>query len=162
MNVHDHVFQSISGTPMPLNNWLGQPLLLVNTASESRFTPQLAKLQRLHNDYSRGGLVTIAMPCNDFDGQEPGSEAEIYTYYWDEYQVRFPVTRKIIIQGLGTHPFFQSIRETYGSELLPRDNFYKYLFDRRGQFIDFWPSKISPDDPLMTHQIERQLQSWIL
>lgn len=162
MNVFEYVFTSLSGAPMPLRNWSGQPLFLVNTASECGYTPQYAKLQKLWNDYREGGLVVIGMPCDDFGGQEPGTEEEIAEFCATEYQVKFHMTSKISIRGYGAHPLFHAIRDGYGEDALPRWNFHKYLFDRRGELVEFWPSKVEPNDPALTHQIERNLQSWIL
>lgn len=162
MNVFEYVFTSINGAPMPLRNWSGQPLFLVNTASECGFTPQYAKLQKLWNDYREGGLVVIGMPCNDFGDQEPGTEEEIAEFCTTNYHVKFPMTSKIRIRGHGAHPLFHAIRDGYGEDAMPRWNFHKYLFDRRGQLVEFWASKVEPDDPVVTHQIERNLQSWIL
>ncbi len=162
MNVFEYVFTSIGGAPMPLRNWSGQPLLLVNTASECGYTPQLSKLQRLWDEYREGGLVVIGMPCNDFGQQEPGTEEEIAELYATRYEVKFPLTCKVSVMGYGAHPLFHAIRDTYGDDATPRWNFHKYLFDRRGELAEFWPSSVEPDDPLVTHQVERYLQSWIL
>jgi glutathione peroxidase len=162
MNVYEFAFQSISGASMPLGNWTGQPLLLVNTASECGYTPQYGKLQRIYDDYRQSGLVVIGMPCNDFGEQEPGDEEEIARFTWENYRVTFPLTRKIQVIGLGAHPLFTALVETYGDDVIPRWNFHKYLFDNRGELVEHWPSRVEPDDPALTHQVERNLQSWIL
>ena len=161
MNVYEYVFRSISGATMPLRNWTGQPLLMVNTASQCGFTPQLHTLARLYNDYRQSNLVVIGMPCNDFGEQEPGDEAEIGAFYWDEYRVSFPLTSKIQVRGLGAHPLFLALLDEYGEDVMPRWNFTKYLFDTRGQLVQHWPSDVKPNDPKLTHQVERQLQSWV-
>jgi glutathione peroxidase len=162
MNVYEYVFQSISGSTMPLRNWTGQPIMLVNTASECGFTPQYGSLQTLHNDYHAGGLILVGIPCNDFGEQEPGTEEEILKFTWDEYRVSFQLTRKTSVLGLGAHPLFHALRDEFGSDISPRWNFEKYLFDRKGQLIEHWPSRVDPLDPLITHQVERHLQSWVL
>ncbi len=162
MNVFEYVFQSIDGAPLRLQNWTGQPLLLVNTASESEYTPQYMKLQRVYADYRESGLVVIGLPCDDFGHQEPGTEEDIARLTWDEYHVGFPLTRKVSVMGYSAHPLFHALRETYGDDVTPRWNFHKYLFDRRGELVECWPSRVEPDDPLVTHQVERNLQSWIL
>jgi len=162
MNVHEFVFMSISGAPMPLRNYHGQPILLVNTASECGYTPQYEALEAIHNDYRQSGLVIIGMPCNDFGGQEPGTEEEIAEFCAEKYNVSFLMTAKYNVMGMSAHPLFHSIRDEFGDDATPRWNFYKYLFDRDGQMIDFWPSKVPPNDPAITHQIECNLQSWVL
>ena len=162
MNVHEFVFMSISGAPMPLRNYQGQPILIVNTASECEYTPQYHELEKLHQDYHQGGLVVIGMPCNDFGGQEPGSEEEIAEFCSENYSVHFPMTGKYNAMGLSAHPMFHAIREEFGDDATPHWNFYKYLFDRNGQMVDYWPSRVPPNDPAITHQIERNLQSRVL
>lgn len=161
MNVYEHMFRSVVGASMPLNRWRGQPLLFVNTASNCGYTPQLAKLQNIYQDYRQSNLVIIGLPCNDFGDCEPGNEQAITGYYWDNFGVTFPLTEKITIVGRGAHPLFLALMDTFGMELMPRWNFTKYLFDCRGQFVERWPSDVEPDDPAMTHEIERQLQSWV-
>jgi glutathione peroxidase len=146
MNVYEFAFQSLSGAPMPLRNWTGQPLLLVNTASKCEYAPQYGKLQRIYEDYRRSGLVIIGMPCNDFGELEPGDEGDILNFTWDNYRVSFPLTKKIQVVGLGSHPLFISLMDNYGTDVMPRWNFYKYLFDNRGELVDHWPSAVEPDD----------------
>lgn len=162
MNIFEYVFQSLGGAPLRLQNWTGQPLLLVNTASECEYTPQYTKLQHIYEDYRQSGLVVIGMPCDDFGHQEPGSEEDIANLTWEQYQVRFPLTQKLHIVGRGAHPLFNTMRELYGDDVMPRWNFHKYLFDGHGELVECWPSRIEPDDPLLTHQVERNLHSWIL
>lgn len=161
MNVYEFVFESVTGARLALGTWEAQPLLLVNTASRCGFTPQLAGLQFVYNEYRRSNLVVIALPCDDFGHQEPGTEQEISSFYRDEYQVAFPVTRKIHTRGLDMHPLFRALLETYGSDILPRWNFTKYLFDTNGQLVERWGSRVEPTDPAVTHQIERHLRSWV-
>jgi len=161
VNVYEHMFRSISGASMPLDRWRGQPLLLVNTASKCVYTPQLAKLQAVYQEYRQSNLVVLGMPCNDFDGQEPADAHEIAFFYWDHYRVSFPLTEKISVVGLGAHPLFRAMIDYYGQEVAPRSNFTKYLFDGKGQLVEHWPAALEPDDPTVTHQIERQLTSWV-
>jgi len=162
MNVFEFVFMSINGASMPLSNYRGQPLLIVNTASECDYTPQYEALQHIWEDYRQSGLIVIGIPCNDFGQQEPGDEEAIAEFCHTNYQVGFPMTGKYNIMGLAGHPLFNAIREEFGDDATPRWNFHKYLFDRNGQLVEFWPSRVTPDDPVITHQIERNLQSWVL
>ena len=162
MNVFEHVFVSISGARMPLFNYQGQPLLIVNTASECGYTPQYQQLQRIWMDYRQSGLFVIGIPCNDFGNQEPGDEEAIAEFCDANYGVNFPMTAKYSVMGRSAHPLFHAIREEFGEDASPRWNFYKYLFNRNGQLVDFWPSKVLPDDTAITHKIEVNLQSWVL
>jgi len=147
---------------MPLSRFQGQPILIVNTASECGHTPQYQELQRLGIDYKHSGLVVIGMPCDDFGHQEPGDEDTIAAFCETNYQVSFPMTGKYSVMGISAHPLFHAIREEFGDDAIPRWNFHKYLFDRTGQLIGFWPSAVRPEDSAITHQIERNLQSWVL
>lgn len=162
MNVHEFVFMSINGASMPLSNYQGQPILIVNTASECGFTPQYRQLQRIWKDYRQSGLVIIGIPCDDFGQQEPADEEEIAEFCKTNYDVSFPMTAKYHVMGASAHPLFHAIREEFGEDVTPRWNFHKFLFECSGQMIETWPSKITPDDPAITHQIERNLQSWML
>ena len=87
MRVHEFVFTSVTGANITLERWTGQPLLLVNTASECGFTPQYTKLQKLWDEYRRSGLIVIGVPCNEFGDQEPGSDAEIARFCTERYSV---------------------------------------------------------------------------
>lgn len=162
MNIYEHVFMSIDNAPMPLRNYQGQPILLVNTASQCDFTPQYATLEKIWVDYKESGLVVIGMPCNDFGQQEPGTEEEIARFCSETYHVSFRMTVKYHIMGISAHPMFHAIREEFGDEASPRWNFYKYLFDSHGQMVDFWPSQVAPNDTALTHKIECNLHSWVL
>lgn len=162
MNIYEHVFMSINNAPMPLRNFQGQPILLVNTASECEYTPQYKELEEIWADYKESGLIVIGMPCNDFGQQEPGSEEEIAEFCSENYQVSFRMTGKYSVMGMSAHPMFHAIREEFGDDASPRWNFYKYLFDSYGQMVDFWPSKVKPKDTKLTHQIECNLRSWVL
>ena len=162
MRVHEYSFRSINGASMPLERWRGQPLMLVNTASECGFTPQYQKLQALWAEYRPAGLVVVGIPCDEFGGQEPGDEASIAEFCSSNYGVTFPMTEKQVIIGRGAHPLFIAMREEYTSDILPRWTFCKYLFGRDGGLLHNWPSNIEPDEPGFRHEIERNLSSWSL
>jgi len=160
MRVHEYVFRSINGATMPLERFTGQPLLLVNTASECGFTPQYAKLQAFWEEYKPTGLIVIGIPCNDFGEQEPGDEDSIAEFCTTQFNVTFPMTEKMSILGRNPHPLFIAMREEYTSEILPRWNFFKYLFGRDGNLIKHWPSDVEPDESGFRHEIERHTGSW--
>jgi len=162
MKIHEYSFKSAQGYALPLNRWQGQPILMVNTASKCGYTPQYHKLQNLWEEYRRSGLVVLGIPCNDFGGQEPGSNEEIAEFCSTQYQVSFPLTTRQSIIGENPHPLFVALREEYGSDILPRWNFHKYLFSRDGELIEHFPSNKEPDDPGFRHHIERNLGAWTL
>lgn len=160
MNLFEYSFAALEGGTLPLERYRNQPMLIVNTASQCGYTPQYTGLQRLYMDYRQSGLVVIGIPCNDFGQQEPGSEEEIARLVKDEYGVSFPMTAKYSVIGRQSHPLFRDMVEQWGSDILPRWNFHKYLFNRRGELVEHWPSATLPDDPALLHQVGRNLQSW--
>ncbi len=159
MRVHEYSFRSISGVSMPLDRWNGQPLLIVNTASECGYTPQYAKLEAVWKEYRPAGLVVIGVPCNDFGEQEPGGPEEIAAFCSENYGVTFPLTERQVIIGRGAHPLFNDLREEFTPDILPRWNFHKFLFGRDGELRDSWPSRVEPDDPLFRRSVEANLAS---
>lgn len=162
MRVHEFAFRSLQGASMPLERWTGQPILLVNTASECGFTPQYTGLQTLWDEYRHSGLIVLGVPCNDFGAQEPNDEQTIVEFCDSRYKITFPMTEKQNILGIEAHPLFLAMREEYTSDILPSWNFFKYLFGRNGDLLHHWPSKITPDEPGFRHEIERNLGSWTL
>lgn len=162
MRVHEFSFRSLQGASMPLERWKGQPILLVNTASECGFTPQYSKLEFLWKEYRHTGLIVLGIPCNDFGAQEPGGEDDISSFCTSNFNVSFPMTAKQSIIGRDAHPLFIAMREEYTSDILPTWNFFKYLFSREGDLLHHWPSGIEPDEPGFRHNIERNLGSWSL
>lgn len=162
MNVFNYVFQSLDGDPLPLERFRGQLIFLVNTASECGYTPQYAKLQRFYENYRQSGVTVVGMPCNDFGEQEPGTAEQIQEFCDTNYGVRFPLTAKYSVRGIDAHPLFRDLLDERGIDILPRWNFYKYLFTRTGELLDFWPSKVEPDDINLTRVIERNLGAWQL
>lgn len=162
MRVHEYAFRSLSGASMPLERWTGQPLLLVNTASECGYTRQYSKLQSLYQEYRPSGLIVIGIPCNDFGEQEPADEEAIAQFCTTQYGVTFPMTEKQSIIGKHSHPLFIALREEFTSDILPNWNFFKYLFGKDGDLLHHWPSIVEPDDPGFRHDIEKNLSSWSL
>ena len=162
MHVHEYMFRSIRGVTLSLERWTGQPVLVINTASQSHFAPQLRKLQELNQEYMPSGLVVLGMPCNDYGEKEPLDGDALDAHYWETYRVNFPVTQKIEIIGRNPHPMFVAMREEYSNDILPTGNFFKYLFSREGELLEHWPSEVEPDDPALHHQIERNVSSWCL
>jgi len=138
------------GTQQSLQDFRGQVLLIVNTASKCGFTPQYAGLERLYQTYKDRGLVVLGFPCNQFGQQEPGSEAEIGAFCQKNYGVTFPIFAKIDVNGENAHPLYQFLKRNKPG-LLPfflhgniRWNFTKFLVDRNGQVVARFGSVASP------------------
>ena len=157
MNAYDYSFTSIDGKPMPLSQFKGKPILIVNTASKCGLTPQYSGLETLEKTYGPKGLILIGVPSNDFGGQEPGTEAEIRTFCDTKYGVTFPMTRKEKVVGGNAHPFYKWAAETLGKDNVPKWNFHKYLVGPDGSLIAAFGSRTEPSAPEIKSAIEARL-----
>jgi glutathione peroxidase len=157
MGGYDFAFTAIDGAPLPLAQYRGRPLLVVNTASFCGYTYQYADLEALWQRYRGRGLVVIGVPSNDFGRQEPGSAQEIKQFCEGRYAVDFPLTEKQDVVGPDAHPFFRWIAAELGEAGAPRWNFHKYLVGPDGSLAGAWPSAVRPTDPAVTGEIERLL-----
>ena len=156
-SVHDIDFTSIDGDPLPLSDFAGKVVLVVNTASLCGFTYQYSGLQALFDRYRERGLVVLGVPSNDFGQQEPGEEAEIKHFCEVNFDIDFPLTEKQTVKGENAHPFFRHVAETLGEDSLPRWNFHKYLVDADGQLVGAWSSKAEPGSAEIAGAIEQAL-----
>ncbi|MCB9945454.1 MAG: glutathione peroxidase [Geminicoccaceae bacterium] len=157
-DILDNELVSIDGAPLPLNQFRGQPLLIVNTASLCGYTPQYKALQALHEEYHAQGLVVLGIPSNDFGNQEPGSNSEIKEFCTVNFAIDFPMSEKVKVKGADADPLFIELRQSLGDDAGPGWNFYKYLIDRKGEAISYWPSDVEPDDPQLRKAIEDALR----
>jgi glutathione peroxidase len=148
-------FTSIGGQPMPLDQYRGKVLLVVNTASRCGHTPQYEGLQALWNKYRGRGLVVIGVPSNDFGGQEPDDEAKIAKFCKGEFGVTFPMTQKYEVKGGGAHPFYRWAEGA--SDGAPRWNFHKYIVSRDGRLAASFSSIVEPESPALIEKIEEEL-----
>lgn len=158
MSAHEFEFQSIDGHALPLSQYRGRPVLVVNTASECGFTPQYEGLQSLWRKYRDRGLVVLGVPSNDFGEQEPGSEKEIKCFCDSNYGVDFPMTAKVSAIGENAHPFYRWVESTFGEAAAPRWNFHKYLLDPDGELAGMWPSKVAPESGEVIDAVEALLK----
>lgn len=154
---YDHTFQSIDGKPMPLSDYRGRVMLVVNTASMCGFTPQYKALQKLHETYEARGLVVIGVPSNDFGGQEPKSEAEVKTFCEGAFGITFPLTAKYAVRGSDKHSFYAWASDTLGIVNAPWWNFHKYLVGRDGKLVAAFGTRTEPGAPEVTKAIEAEL-----
>jgi glutathione peroxidase len=148
-SAHDFNATSLDGKPVPLKEFAGKVMLIVNTASKCGFTPQYEGLEALYQKYRDRGLVVLGFPCNQFGAQEPGSAAEIGSFCEKNYGVSFPMFEKIDVNGDATHPLYQwlkkSARGLLGSERI-KWNFTKFLLDRQGNPIERYAPVKKPED----------------
>ena len=146
--VQDFSARDLSGIDVPLAQFRGRVLLVVNTASRCGFTPQYAGLERLHEDLSPRGFEVLGFPCNQFGAQEPGEAAEIAQFCETTFGVRFPMFAKVEVNGPGAHPFFQWLKREakglLGSQRI-KWNFTKFLIDRDGSVVRRYAPNATPE-----------------
>lgn len=134
----------------------GKVILVVNTASKCGFTPQYEGLEALYRKYKDQGLVVLGFPSNDFMSQEPGNEQEIQKFCRLTYSVEFPMFEKVSVKRGSATPIFE--RLAAAGAPYPKWNFYKYLIDRNGNYVDYFASMTSPDSSKVVRAIEKLLQ----
>ena len=154
---HDFSFTAIDGKLLPLTQFAGKIVLVVNTASECGSTPQYEGLEQLWRENKDKGLVVLGVPCNDFGGQEPGTEAQIATFCEANYGVTFPLAAKAHVKGKNAHPFYQWAGEQAGLLGRPKWNFHKYLIGRDGRFLGWFSTQAKPTGPKITKALEQAL-----
>jgi glutathione peroxidase len=150
----------ITGESVPLRDYAGRVLLVVNVASQCGLTPQYAALEQLWRTYRERGLTVLGFPCNQFGSQEPGSDAEIASFCSLTYDVTFPLFAKVKVNGADAHPLWQWLRTerkgALGTEAI-KWNFTKFLVGRDGRALE----RFSPtDDPAsLAPAIDRALDA---
>jgi glutathione peroxidase len=153
----DFTFEAIDGRPMPIANFKGKVLLVVNTASFCGFTKQYEGLQALFQRYEAKGLIVIGVPSNDFGKQEPKAEGEIADFCKGAFGVTFPLTTKQVVKGADAHPFYAWAAATLGSANAPRWNFHKYLVSADGQLVSSFSTQTEPLSTKVTAAVEAEL-----
>jgi glutathione peroxidase len=135
---YDFQALSLEGQPVPLKEFAGKVLLIVNTASQCGLTPQYEGLEALYRHYRDRGLVILGFPCNQFGHQEPGTAVQIGSFCTKNYGVSFPMFEKIDVNGTATHPLYQWLKQNargvLGSQRI-KWNFTKFLLDRQGNTV---------------------------
>src|ERR1700759_3395293 len=108
--IYDFTARSLQGKDVPLADYRGKPMLIVNTASKCGFTPQYEGLEKLYEQHKDKGFVILGFPCNQFGAQEPGSEEEIGAFCQANYGVSFPMFAKIDVNGANAHPLYDYLK----------------------------------------------------
>ena len=158
LTAHDFSFTSIEGDHLPLTDFAGRALLVVNTASFCGFTRQYDDLQEVWQRYRDRGLVVLGVPSNDFGNQEPGTEAEIKDFCEVNFAIDFPMTEKVGVRGEDAHPFYSWAEDQLGAEARPRWNFHKYFIGPDGQLVGWFPTATKPTSDEVINAIEAQLK----
>ena len=134
---HQLTATSLGGQPVPMADYAGKVVLVVNTASHCGFTPQYAGLETLYQKYAAQGLVVLGFPCNQFGKQEPGNADDIAQTCHINYGVSFPMFEKIEVNGAAAHPLLRYLKKALPGVLGERIkwNFTKFLVGRDGKPI---------------------------
>jgi glutathione peroxidase len=156
-SAYDFSFTSIDGKPLPLADFKGRAVLVVNTASFCGFTKQYKGLQALYEAYEPKGLVVVGVPSNDFGSQEPGSSGQIKEFCEGAFGITFPLTEKVVVKGDGAHPFYKWAAATLGPKSEPGWNFHKYLVGRDGRVVASFFSGVAPDAKELISAVEAEL-----
>ncbi len=157
LTAYDFEFIDSDGKNLPLSNFKGKILMVVNTASKCGFVSQYEGLEQLWQDYKDKGLVIIAVPSNDFGDQEPGSNAEIKQFCESNFKVTFPIMAKVHVKGDNAHPFYKWAAEQMSVFGRPKWNFHKYVIGKDGKILEWFASPTSPLDSRVTNLIESNL-----
>ena len=154
---HSFTFTSIEGESLPLSDFAGKAVLLVNTASFCGFTPQYEQLQALWEDYKDRGLVVLGVPSDNFGGQEYGDNAQIKQFCDVTFGIDFPMTEKEDVRGPGAHPLYLWIGGQLQQNAEPRWNFHKFLIDPDGRVVEGFATTTRPDAEPVIAAIEAVL-----
>lgn len=160
MSVYDIPIADIDGNPDALARLNGKLTLMVNVASKCGLTPQYEALERLYRTYGPRGFAVAGFPCNQFQGQEPGTPSEIKEFCSANYDVSFPLFEKIEVNGPGRHPLYSELtrassRSGYTGDI--RWNFEKFLVSPDGAVVARFAPQTPPDDPAIISEIEARL-----
>jgi glutathione peroxidase len=160
MTVFDVDINALQGKPANLGQYRGNAMLVVNVASRCGLTPQYAGLQALAEAYEDRGLVVLGVPCNQFGGQEPGTEPEIAEFCQVNYGVTFPLTEKVEVNGERRHPLYVELVDTPDAEGYIGDirwNFEKFLVAPDGSVAARFHPRVEPQSAELTTAVEKLL-----
>jgi glutathione peroxidase len=146
-SVHEFTMNALDGKPLPLANFKGKVMLVVNVASQCGYTYQYDALQALYQKYKDQGLVIAGFPANNFGGQEPGTNEEIGAFCRSKYGVTFPMFSKISVKGGDKAPLYQFLTDTKANPKTGGEiqwNFTKFLVDRTGKVIQRFEPDVEP------------------
>jgi glutathione peroxidase len=157
-SLYDIPLKDIDGKDTTLRPYAGQVMLIVNVASKCGFTPQYAALESVYKKYDWQGLVVCGFPCNQFGGQEPGTDADIKEFCTAKYNVTFPMFDKLEVNGANRHPLYVALAgkdSQFSGDI--KWNFTKFLIGRDGKILNRFDSKVKPDSEEVTKAIEAAL-----
>jgi glutathione peroxidase len=159
-SLYDIPLKDIDGKSTSLKAYKGKVLLIVNVASKCGYTPQYAGLEALQEKYKGKGFTVLGFPCNQFGGQEPGSNEEIKQFCASRYEVSFPLFDKLEVNGQNRNPLYSVLAGK--DSPFPGDirwNFTKFLIGRDGRIVKRFDSKVKPDSAELVQAVETALGS---
>ncbi len=152
LNIKDINEQDIN-----LNIYKNKTILIVNVASKCGFTKQYDGLQKLYTKYIEKGFVVIAIPSNQFGGQEPGTNDEIKDFCETNFNITFPITDKVEVKGDNAHDIYKWAKKNHGKSTVPKWNFHKILINKNGKVENTFNSFIDPLSNKIIKEIEKIL-----
>jgi glutathione peroxidase len=159
-NIYSFNLPSIEGKPMPLSEFKGKVILIVNVASQCGYTPQYKGLESLYEKYKDRGFVIVGFPANNFGAQEPGTNEEIKTFCSRKYNVSFPMYSKVSVKGEDQVALYKYLTTdadpTHTGEV--KWNFTKFLVGRDGQVVNRFEPAVTPESPEIVGAVEKLLQ----
>ena len=155
--LYDFKVTNIDGQPVDLSQYKGKVALVVNVASKCGYTRQYKGLEALYREYKDKGLEILGFPSNDFGAQEPGSEADIKSFCSLTYDVTFDMFSKVKVSGNGMAEPYKYLTETTGSQV--QWNFNKFLVDKDGKVVKYYPSSVAPEDATLRKDIDALLSA---
>jgi glutathione peroxidase len=157
-SIYDISLKDIDGKSTSLKAYKGKVLLVVNVASKCGYTPQYAGLEALQEKYKGKGFTVLGFPCNQFGGQEPGTNEEIKQFCASRYEVSFPLFDKIEVNGQNRNPLYAALAgkdSPFAGDI--KWNFTKFLIGRDGTILKRFDSKVKPDSEELVQAIETAL-----
>lgn len=158
VTITDLAVTTIDGKEKPLADYAGKVLLIVNVASRCGYTPQYTGLEQLYRKYHAQGLDVLAFPCNDYGGQEPGTNEEIVQFCTTKYDVTFPLFDKVHAKGAQQHPLYDRLTAVDSAGDVSW-NFEKFLVNKHGEVVARFKSAVTLESPELVSAIERALAS---
>ena len=153
----DFKIDSINGEVINLSKFEGKTILLVNVASKCGFTKQYTDLQKLYDLYKERGLLVLAIPSNQFGGQEPESETKIKDFCETNFNITFPMSSKYEVKGENSHSIYKWAKKTFGNSTVPKWNFHKILINKKGKIVDTYASFTNPTSKKIINKVEEIL-----
>ena len=152
----DFKINSTTGDVIDLNNFKGNPVLIVNTASYCGFTKQYDDMQELWEKYRDRGLVVLGVPSNSFN-QEKTKNNEVKEFCEVNFNINFPLTEITDVKGDNSHEIYKWAKENYGKSAVPKWNFYKILINKEGKIEDTYASLTNPTSKKIIKRVESLL-----